>query len=397
MVNQTCKPMTDPNCTTMTRELQVFEPVSRDNFDAYRYVLANRDLYYSFGYDEVLAERHLHDYGLKEHRKQITLDFLKSAGFADFLRNTMGPAILVFERATLDNFYAPSYVLANRDLESAFGDDKDLAERHLHEFGLQEHRRQVSAAFLKSQREKFLRFKASLLECNADCFPISFAKSLRQISEYDAESSNGTLSCWATELEANPNKLYADIGAGLRRIIWPNCAYVEVYPSITADILIDPDCKLPFRDASLDGIGCFAVLEHVNKPWVMAAEFARVVKPEGKIFIDWPFLQPVHGYPSHYYNATREGLHSLFDGEFDVEELYTGANQGADFTVSWILNALLSGITHDDVRLEFSQMTIADLCKQSPQSEMWKKVLGALDDHSVSMLSCGNTLVGIKK
>src|SRR5581483_8292626 len=101
-------------------------------------------------------------------------------------------------------------------------------------------------------------------------------------------------------------------------------------PAITADVLIDPSCELPFNDKSLDGIGCFAVLEHVTMPWRMADEFARVVKPGGKIYVDWPFLQPVHGYPSHYYNATREGLRNLFARDFEIEELRTGPHQGPD-------------------------------------------------------------------
>lgn len=306
-------------------------------------------------------------------------------------------AIQVFEPATPQNFYAPGYLLANRDLQIAFGDDLTLAEQHLYEYGLKESRRQICANFLKGRREKFSKFKATLPKCNATSFPVDFGKSLHKISEYDAESSNGAAGIWVAELEANPNKLYADIGAGLRPVVWPNCAYVEVYPSLTADILIDPRCKLPFRDASLDGIGCFAVLEHIDKPWEMAFEFARVVKPGGKIFIDWPFLQPVHGYPSHYYNATREGLQSLFVDKFDVDELYTGPHQGPDYTVNWILSALLSSIKDDDMRSRVSQMTVGDLCEQQPQSMMWNTLLGSLDEASVSMLSCGNTLVATRK
>jgi hypothetical protein len=305
--------------------------------------------------------------------------------------------IQVFEPATPETLNPRGYLLANMDLRRAFGDDEAMAQRHFHEYGFKENRRQVTAVFLLSQREKFVRFKALLPECDSKSFPVFFGQSFHTISEYAGESSNGTAGFWAAALGENPEKLYADIGAGLRSIVWPNCAYVEVYPSATADIVIEPNCKLPFKEASLDGIGCFAVLEHINKPWEMAFEFARVVKPGGKIFIDWPFLQPVHGYPSHYYNATREGLRSLFVEKFDIDELYTGAWQGPDYTVSWVLNALLSSIKDDGLRTRLSQMTIGDLCKQQPQSEMWNTLLGSLDERSVSMLSCGNMLVATKK
>jgi SAM-dependent methyltransferase len=309
----------------------------------------------------------------------------------------MATGIRVFEPVTPQNFSPLGYLLANKDLRLAFGDDTAMAERHYYEHGLKENRRQISAGLLKSRHEKYRRFKATLPRCNAECFPINFGKSLHKISEYDAESSNESAGIWVAELEGNPDKLYADIGAGLRPIVWLNCAYVEVYASPTADILIDPRCKLPFRNQSLDGIGCFAVLEHTNKPWEMAVEFARVVKPGGRIFIDWPFLQPVHGYPSHYYNATREGLRSLFADKFNVDELYTEAYQGPDYTINWILNALLSSIKDDDMRTMVSQMTIGDLCKEPPQNELWSKLLALLEEPSISMLSCGNTLVATRK
>lgn len=314
----------------------------------------------------------------------------------------MTAEIQVFERPTPENLSARGYLLANLDLRKAFADDEAKAYQHFYEYGIREsHRRQFTPAFLSSQREKFAKFKAILPECNAECFPVQFGAFIHEISEYDAESSNGLPGYWMAELEGNPNKLYADIGAGLRSSVWLNCVNVEVYPSATSDILIEPNCKLPFGDASLDGIGCFAVLEHVNKPWEMACEFARVVKPGGRLAIDWPFLQPVHGYPSHYYNATREGIRSMFEEYFNIVELYTNAWQGPDFTVSWILNALLSSIKDEDVRTRFSQMTIGDLCKHpcSPQTggQMWAGLLGSLDDRDVSMLSCGNTLVATRK
>ena len=375
--------------------MQISEPATQENFDAYRYLLANRDLRIAFGDDEAMAGRHFHEHGLKENRHQLTAAFLSSQEFEGYLRMT--PEIRVFERATTQNFNAPGYLLANRDLRIAFGDDEAMAERHLHEFGLKENRIQVSKAFLSSRHAKFARFKGTLPECNAQCFPVNFGQSPYDISEYSSESSNHPLGFWIAELDSNVNKLYADIGAGLRRVVMPNCVYVEVYPSLTTDVLINPDCKLPFKDSSLDGIGCFAVLEHINEPWEMAVEFSRVVKPGGKIFIDWPFLQPVHGYPSHYYNATREGLRFLFSDKFKIDELDTGAWQGPDYTVNWVLNSLLSRIKDDSIRTQLSQTTVEDLCNQPPQSEMWKAILRTLDDNAISMLACGNFLIGTRK
>ena len=49
-------PMTDTNCATVIQKVQVLERVTPDNFDARRYVLANRDLKITFGDDEAMAE-----------------------------------------------------------------------------------------------------------------------------------------------------------------------------------------------------------------------------------------------------------------------------------------------------------------------------------------------------
>jgi SAM-dependent methyltransferase len=310
----------------------------------------------------------------------------------------MTKEIQVFEPATPETFHARGYLLANTDLRKAFGDDEAKAQWHFYEYGVRENRLQASRAYLVGQRIKFNRFKTLLFACDSDSFPVSFGRFFHDISEYKNESANPGYGFWNAELTANPDKLYADIGAGLRHVVYPNCVYVEVYRSLTADILIDPHCELPFKGAALDGIGCFAVLEHVDKPWKMASEFARVVKPGGKIFIDWPFLQPVHGYPSHYYNATREGLRRLFQNEFEINELYTGANQGPDYTVNWILNALLSSIKDDAVYTRLAKTTIGELCQQPPRtSEFWQTILSALDDDAISMLSCGNILIARKR
>lgn len=266
--------------------MQVLEKVTSENFYARGYLLANNDLRIAFGEDEAAAARHLFAYGLKENHHQLTKEFMASSEFPTYLRGLRKNLIAVFERATPEKFNAGRYLLANADLRMAFGEDDGAAERHFHQHGLKEVRRQVSAHFLSTRQEKFGKFELALPECGTDRFPITLPKSPHQLNDYDTGSANPSYGFWISELDANPSKLYADIGAGLRDIVLLNRVYVEVYPSITADIVIDSDCRLPFKDASLDGFGCFAILEHVSKPWEMSKEFARVVKAGGKVFID---------------------------------------------------------------------------------------------------------------
>jgi SAM-dependent methyltransferase len=198
------------------------------------------------------------------------------------------------------------------------------------------------------------------------------------------------------EVEAHPERNYLDIGCGLRNQVYENCLYLEVYPSITADIVMEPACRYPIASGSLDGVCCLAVLEHVEQPWIVAEEIRRMLKPGGLAFIDWPFLQPVHGYPSHFYNATRSGLSALFQDGFEQIVLDTLSNQTPDHTLNWILREWSAALTSEPTRAELLGMTVADLMREAPGSPFWRRVLAATPDKAKMTFACGNTLIARK-
>ena len=77
---------------------------------------------------------------------------------------------------------------------------------------------------------------------------------------------------------------------------------------------------LPFKDNAFDAVLSLSVLEHVRDPFACAAEIARVLKPGGKLICCVPFLQPLHGYPHHYYNMTGQGLRALFERRLHIDQ-----------------------------------------------------------------------------
>lgn len=79
------------------------------------------------------------------------------------------------------------------------------------------------------------------------------------------------------------------------------------------DVVVDAHDLSVFSDNEFDAFIAVSVWEHLRKPWIAAAEAARVVKPGGIIYIATHFTFPVHGYPSDYCRWTDEGLKSLFD------------------------------------------------------------------------------------
>jgi ubiquinone/menaquinone biosynthesis C-methylase UbiE len=81
---------------------------------------------------------------------------------------------------------------------------------------------------------------------------------------------------------------------------------------------------LPFADDSLDAVYSNAVLEHVQRPWRVADEIHRVLRPGGRIFINVPSLNIIHD-THDYFRFTDKGLQILFSR---FEEVDSGANAG---------------------------------------------------------------------
>jgi SAM-dependent methyltransferase len=155
-----------------------------------------------------------------------------------------------------------------------------------------------------------------------------------------------------------------DAGAGLRRLPAPNVVNMDIYDYPSTDVLgIGQD--LPFRDDSFDAALSIAVLEHVNDPFLCAKELIRVVKPGGKIFTIIPFLQAEHGYPSHYFNATRFGVRELFKDGTELEVHFLERSNQPVFTVNQILGRYSAGLPRS-TRAAFLEMKIGDFLAKAP-------------------------------
>lgn len=90
--------------------------------------------------------------------------------------------------------------------------------------------------------------------------------------------------------------------------------------------LIDLVCDItaiPEPDAAFDVILCSEVLEHVPDPLAVLNEFARLLRPEGKLILTVPFASLVHFAP-YYFNSGFSRYwyeHHLESRGFTIEEL----------------------------------------------------------------------------
>jgi SAM-dependent methyltransferase len=314
------------------------------------------------------------------------------------------------ELATPENFDEELYLLANRDVARAVANGGS-ALAHFRRHGQREGRTQaIRSPEERQQRqaERFTRFR-HVLDPHAgaggdyrfldqpNAFPVAYGSDAYDLDQYEGESANAAFHGFTADIRAHPEQLFLDVGCGRRSRIEPNCLYLEVYRSSSADIVMEPACRYPIASNSLDGVGCFAVLEHVPRPWEAAAEFHRMLKPRGRIYIDWPFLQPVHGYPSHFYNATREGVRAMFADAFDIQQLDTHSYQTPDHTLSWILRSATEALAGTEVGDRLLEMRVGDLAREPAGSAMWQEIVAAMPAKAIETLACGNTLIATKR
>jgi SAM-dependent methyltransferase len=158
--------------------------------------------------------------------------------------------------------------------------------------------------------------------------------------------------------------LLLDCGAGLRLTEYTNVVNLEVVPYRSTDVLGDNE-RLPFADASFDGVLSLAVLEHVKNPFVSAKELIRVLRPGGKLLAVVPLLAPVHAYPHHYYNMTSEGLVNLFRPDIDILETKVPESGLPIWALLWSLKSWSEGLT-GAARDSFLKLRVADLLGEAP-------------------------------
>src|SRR4051794_9093060 len=97
---------------------------------------------------------------------------------------------------------------------------------------------------------------------------------------------------------------------------------------------------LPFVENSFDAVLSVAVLEHVRNPLQAAAEMVRVLKPGGDLLCAVPFLQPLHGYPHHYFNITTQGIRRLFENDLGEIQVNVPDSLHPLHALHWILSVL---------------------------------------------------------
>lgn len=110
----------------------------------------------------------------------------------------------------------------------------------------------------------------------------------------------------------------------------------DVYAS-PLTLLVSDGHRLPFEDASFDGVWIQAVLEHVLEPAEVVSEIHRVLRPEAVVYAETPFMQQVHMGAFDFTRFTLSGHRWLFRR---FEQLDAGVSGGAGVATIWSLRYL---------------------------------------------------------
>jgi len=258
-----------------------------------------------------------------------------------------------------------------------------------------------SGTIFEARKKKINRL-ISILE--NDCFDrneygmLNFlsAEKREKFSVFETEniSAHGYDSHARKIIEDSKDGLILDCGCGLRSNYLENVVNYEIVPYITTDILGVAE-ELPFKNNSFDAIFSLNVLEHVKDPFQSAKEITRVLKRGGILYCVVPFLQPVHGYPSHYYNMTAAGLKNLFEEKLKIKKQFVYKSGLPIHGLRWFLESWAEGLD-GKTKESFLNMPVKEFLKD-PYSQLNYDYVSKLSDKKNFELACTTSLIAVKE
>ena len=135
----------------------------------------------------------------------------------------------------------------------------------------------------------------------------------------------------------------------------------DVYASKNIQFIADGH-SIPFEGKTFDAVIIQAVLEHVLEPNKVVSEIYRVLKEEGFIYSETPFLQHVHEGPYDFTRYTESGHRYLFK---NFSLIKSGSSAGAGTQLLWAVDIFARGLFRSRivgkiVKLSFFWLTYLD-------------------------------------
>jgi uncharacterized protein YbaR (Trm112 family) len=178
--------------------------------------------------------------------------------------------------------------------------------------------------------------------------------------------SRGNFRKFAALLRAeNPKARLLVIGGAVEGKGFDTEFFSEEITLIETDVAFGPRTNficdahdLPFKNESFDGIIAQAVLEHVLDPIRCVAEIERVLKKDGLVYAETPFMQQVHAGRFDFTRFTHLGHRRLFRNFSEIE---SGVSCGAGMALAWsycyFLQSFFKNRTMQQIAFAFGSLT----------------------------------------
>ncbi len=114
----------------------------------------------------------------------------------------------------------------------------------------------------------------------------------------------------------------------------------DIYASDQTQFVADAH-DIPIADEVFDGVIIQAVLEHVLEPKAVVSEAFRVLKTDGFVYAETPFMQQVHEGAYDFTRFTEIGHQYLFRR---FERVRSGAKSGVGTSLLWSIDYFFRGL-----------------------------------------------------
>jgi ubiquinone/menaquinone biosynthesis C-methylase UbiE len=138
------------------------------------------------------------------------------------------------------------------------------------------------------------------------------------------------------------------IGSGVEAIYADRRARIvafDIYKTPLVQFLADAH-QIPLADASVDAVLVQAVLEHVLDPGQVVEEIHRVLRPDGLVYAETPFMQQVHAGAYDFTRYTSSGHRYLFRA---FEEIAAGPVAGPGTQMLWSVDHAVRGLVRSEL------------------------------------------------
>ncbi len=131
---------------------------------------------------------------------------------------------------------------------------------------------------------------------------------------------------------------------------------------VDTDVAFGPRTKvicdahdIPFADGSFDGVVAQAVLEHVADPYRCVDEIHRVLRDDGLVYAETPFMQQMHGAPYDFTRFTIQGYRRLFKR---FEEIDCGTCTGPGMALGWAYKYFMLSLVRNRIAKKLMELFV---------------------------------------